>query len=169
MDKFKYEIRRIGVFSVVKTLFLLGGFSGFALGFVHWVLLRMIWWVGINTPVEPGLFSQPEAEELLGDLVGAVGILFPLFGALAGAAFGVVAGFLLTGLYNLGARIWGGLELELKAASPSAQPVLFVPARPGEPTPLPGGTDSEAAAEPETKPERDDDGPPPRPSSAMYE
>jgi hypothetical protein len=167
MAKVTYEIKRIGLFSAIKTLFLLGGFSGFVLGLLQWGLVNFIWWAGQNAPIQPGLFGQPGAEELLGEALGAVGIIFPFFGAIGGAMCGVIGGFLLTGLYNLAARIWGGLELQLESSS-APQPTLPLgPTRPGEATPLP----SEGQAKPAeaTPPKRDDNSPPSRPSAAMFE
>jgi hypothetical protein len=168
MAKITYEVKRIGVFSVVKTLFLLGGFSGFVFGLLEWGMVNFIWWAGQNAPVQPGLFGQPGAEELLGDAIGVVGIILPFIGAIGGAVSGVIGGFVLTGLYNLGARIWGGFEVQLESSSSAPDQALPLgPSRPGEATPLPGEGPA-GPAEP-SPPKRDDNGPPSRPSAAMFE
>jgi hypothetical protein len=165
MDKTKYEVKRVAVFSAAKTFFLIGGFTGFLMGFVHWAFLRMLWWAGTNSPLQSGLLDQPEVAEMLGGIVGAAGLILPFVGAMGGAVIGAVAAILLSAIYNLGSRVWGGLEVELAATAQTAKPVLMAPARPGEATPLPGSS-------PETMPpppKRDDNEPPARPSSAMFE
>ena len=169
MEKTKYEVKRVAVFSAVKTLFLLGGFSGFVLGLLQWVVLRMIWWVGLNAPFQPGLLDQPEVQDMFGEIVGTAGLILPFAGAMAGAVVGVVAAILLSAVYNLGARIWGGLELHLTTTAPASKAVLLSPARPGEATPLPGGVVSRESGTPSPDTRRDDNEPPNRPSAAMFE
>ena len=169
MERTKYEVKRIAVFSAVKTLFLLGGCSGFIAGLLQWVLLRMIWWAGFNAMLQPGLLDRPEIEDMLGGIVGAAGLILPFFGALAGAVIGVVAAILLSAVYNLGARIWGGLELDLAATAQVTKSILLSPARPGEATPLPGGPAMRETSSPPAEPRRDDSLPEDRPPAAMFE
>lgn len=170
MDKTKYEIKRVGVFSAAKTCFLMGGFSGFLTGLFYWLIFRMIWWAGMNSPLRSGLLDQPGMEDALSGLVGFAGLILPFFGAIGGAVSGVVGAVLLTAVYNLGARIWGGLEMELVATAPAAKTVLLAPARPGEATPLPGGGSTpEPFRPPPLPPKNNDNEPPDRPSAAMFE
>jgi hypothetical protein len=75
---------------------------------------------------------------------------------------------LLAAVYNTGARIWGGLELELSATVQAAKPVLLAPARAGEATPLPGSANTPEAS-PSPTPVPDRNAPPDRPSAAMFE
>ena len=169
MEKTKHEVKRIAVFSAVKTLFLLGGCSGFLLGLAHWVLLRAVWRAGLNAVLQPGLLDQPEIEDMLGGVVGAAGLIFPFIGAMVGAVTGVVAAIVLSIVYNFGARLWGGLELDLAASTPMTKPVLLSPTRPGEATPLPGGPATRETSSPPTVPSRDDNPPTERPPAAMFE
>jgi hypothetical protein len=168
MEKTKYEVKRVAVFSAVKTFFLLGGFAGFFMGFMQWVLLRLIWSAGVNAPLQSGLFDLPEFADTLGGIVGAAGLILPFLGAMGGAVTGAVGALLLSAVYNTGARIWGGLELELSTTVQIAKPVLLAPARPGEVTPLPGGP-STPESSPSPAPMRDHNAPPDRPSAAMFE
>ena len=169
MEKTKYEIKRVAVFSAVKTCFLIGGFSGFVMGFLQWAFLRMIWWAGMNAPMQSGLLDQPDVADMLNGMVGAAGLILPFFGAMGGAIIGVIGAVLFSAIYNLGARIWGGLELELAATVQSAKPVLLAPARPGEATPLPGAGGAPEAVPPPPPPKRGENEPPDRPSAAMFE
>lgn len=166
MEKTKYEIKRVGVFSAAKTFFLIGGFSGFLTGLFYWFIFRMIWWAGMNSPLQSGIMDQPGVADAVSGFVGFAGLILPLFGAIGGAVSGVVGSVLLTAIYNLGARIWGGLELELASTAPVAKPVLMAPARPGEATPLPGSGAPPVPAPPSP---RNDNEPPDRPSAAMFE
>lgn len=168
MEKAKYEIKRIGVFSAVKTYFLLGGFAGFLLGLVQWAFLRSIWWAIVDSQFQSGIVDQPAVAEALNGFMGVAGLILPFFDAILGAVLGVVGAFMLSAMYNLGARIWGGLEFELAPTSTAAQTVLLAPARPGEATPLPG-TVSPSEPAPPPPPRRDDNEPPDRPSAAMFE
>ena len=63
MERTRYEVRRIGVFSAVKTLFLLGGFTGFLIGLVQWAFVGLIWWAGSN--LSAGIDLQ--GQSTLGD------------------------------------------------------------------------------------------------------
>ncbi|GAB4326237.1 MAG: hypothetical protein Kow0074_20570 [Candidatus Zixiibacteriota bacterium] len=179
MTKPRYELKRIGLFSAIKTMFLLGGFGGFLLGMVQWAALWVMYGVIRNVPETAGLPQALELEMLLGAIGGAGGIFFPLSGGFVGSIVGVVGAFLLGGLYNTAARIWGGLEFEwdeVRTANVVTAPIP-APARAGEPTPLPGTAQAEERTPPEPPPDAgdrrdddDDDGDPPRrPSSSMYE
>jgi len=108
----KHELKRIGVFSLVKTLFLVGGISGFVIGVLEWILIGLIFWVSRNAPIDPGLFDQSGMGDLVGAGIGAMGFFLPIIGAIGGAVGGVVFGFILGAVYNLSARLWGGIELE---------------------------------------------------------
>ena len=168
MEKTRYEMKRVAIFSAVKTFFLLGGFAGFVMGFMHWAMLRLIWWAGVNAPFQSGILGQPEVADMLGGIVGAAGLILPFLGAMGGAVTGAVGAMLLAAVYNTGARIWGGLELELSPTSQAAKPVLLTPARPGEATPLPTSA-STPEASPSPTPVPDRNAPPDRPSAAMFE
>lgn len=169
MERTKYEVKRIAVFSAVKTFFLLGGCSGFISGLIQWLVLSLIWRAGFNSMLQPGLLDQPGIEDTLGGIVGAAGLILPFFGAMAGAVIGVVAALLLSAVYNLGARIWGGLELDLAVPALMTTPVLLKPVRPGEATPLPGGPAVREPVPPPQEPGRNDKLPDERPPAAMFE
>lgn len=184
MTQPRYELKRIGLFSAIKTLFLLGGLGGFLLGLVQWAALWVMYGVIRGMP-ETGAFPRAfELEMLLGSIGGAGGIIFPVSGGFIGSIVGVIAAVLLGGLYNLAARMWGGLEFEweeVKSSTVAMAPVQ-APAKPGEATPLPSAAQSvdppgatgpsQPDAESETRPDDDDDDNGEsykRPSSPRYE
>lgn len=134
----RLELKRIGIFSAVKTMFVLGGVSGFLLGIVQWLLLMFVQQATMSMPSELSGFEQEAFAELLGAGMGALGLLLPLFGGFIGAIGGIFFGAILGMVYNLSARLWGGLEYEHEEVRPSAAAVIL-PSSPsrGEPTPLP--------------------------------
>ncbi len=166
MDKPRYEIRRIGVFSATKTLFLLGGFSGFLLGLVQWAFMGLIWSVTRDLPAGLDLQGRSALSDFMGDAMVNLAMFFPIFGGFMGAIGGAIMGFFLSWLYNLSVRFWGGLELEWETVQAT---VAVVPTShaPGEQTPLP--VMRVPSPPPTSEPE-----PPPgvqenRPPSSMYE
>lgn len=167
MDKPRYEIRRIGVFSATKTLFLLGGFTGFLLGLVQWAFLGLIWSVSRDLPAGLDLQGRAGFDDLLGGAIGAVSMFLPIMGGFMGAIGGAIMGFLLSWLYNLSVRFWGGLELEWETIQ-TVMSVVPTPRAPGEQTPLPqirSASPLPPPSEPLVIPGEEDKHPP----TAMYE
>ena len=167
MEKTRYEVRRVGVFSAVKTLFLLGGFTGFLMGLVQWAFMGLIWWAGRNLPSGFDLQGQSGLEDMLGGAIGTIAMFFPIMGAFMGAICGAVLGFFLALIYNLSVRFWGGLELEWELVQ-SVSPTVPLPRASGEQTPLPI---TRAVPPPSAPPAPESNADPSerRPSSSMYE
>ena len=136
MERTRYEVRRIGVFSAVKTLFLLGGFTGFLIGLVQWAFVGLIWWAGSNLSAGIDLQGQSALGDLLGGAIESIAMFFPILGGFMGAVGGAVLGFFLALVYNLSVRFWGGLEFEWEEVQPVSVPVPL-PHTSGEQTPLP--------------------------------
>ena len=118
METKKRELKRIGVFAAVKTLFLVGGVGGLLCGIIQWMILSMVIWSGSRAGLQPGDFI-PGLDQALGTGIGFLGVILPAFGAVAGAVGSVLFGFILTGAYNMGARFWGGLEFEIAEPVPA--------------------------------------------------
>jgi hypothetical protein len=161
----KIELKRIGVFSGVKTLFVLGGVAGFLIGLMEWMLLAMI--SGATGDLSSGLngLDQTGLSDLIAGGIGALGLFLPLFSAFAGAVGGVVFGTILIGCYNVISRVIGGVEVEWSEVETQAH-ASFAPSRsssPGAATPLPSSMPSPTppTTPPTSEPER-------RPP-AMYE
>ena len=167
MDKTRFEVRRIAVFSAVKTLFLLGGFTGFLMGLVQWAFMGLIFWAQSNLPSGFDLQRQSGLEDMLGGAIGTISMFFPVVGAFTGAVGGAILGFFLALVYNLGVRFWGGLEFEWEAVEAVTQ-ARPIPRAPGEQTPLPI---TRAVPQP-PRPQESDSGKDTserRPSGSMYE
>lgn len=161
----KVEIKRIGLFSAIKTMFVLGGVGGFLLGIVQWMLLLLIQRAGESLPGGLSGFDQPGMSELLDAGIGVLGLALPMFGGFAGAVLGVVFAGILGGFYNIAARLWGGLEIEAGEVGTvqSSTASMPRPSSPGQVTPLPRAGVQPPVVTPE--PRSDSERRPP----AMYE
>ncbi len=155
----KIELKRIGVFSGVKTLFVLGGVAGFLIGIVEWMVLAMV--SSATGDLSSGLngLDQTGLSDLVAGSVGALGLFLPLFSAFAGAVGGVLFGTVLIGCYNLVSRVIGGVEVEWSEVPTQGHPTM-APSRSvasgGTATPLPNPTPSPMPPPnpPKSEPER---------------
>jgi hypothetical protein len=160
----KTEVKRIGIFSAVKTMFLVGGVAGFLMGLLQWFFLMMLQRAGDALPGGMYGFDQPGMSELLDAGIGALGLILPFFGGFAGAIGGVFMAVILGGVYNIAARLWGGLEVETREVESPAAPVsLAHPSAPGQATPLPRADAMTQVPTPQTRPDSE------RRPPAMYE
>lgn len=161
----KIEIKRIGLFSAVKTMFVLGGIGGFLLGIILWMMLLMLQRAGESMPADLYGLNQPGVSELLDAGIGALGFMLPFFGGFAGAVAGFFFAAILGGVYNLAARLWGGLEIETADLEANAQTNTGMPrpVAPGQATPLPRPGALPPVVTPEPRPDSE------RRPPAMYE
>ncbi len=161
----KTEIKRIGLFSAIKTMFVVGGVGGFLLGIIQWMFLLMVQRAGESLPGGLSGFDQPGMSELLDAGIGALGLILPFFGGFAGAIAGVFFAVILGGVYNVAARLWGGLEIETSEITVTLTPAIPTrPSMPGQATPLPqAGAVPQAPSSIEPRSESE------RRSSSMYE
>lgn len=99
----KVEVKRVGVVSVFKIYLILGVILGIILGLLLIPILPM----APTTPaVRPG--GYPTGLLPLGGLVGGIllGILYGIVASIAGVIGAI--------LYNLAAKVVGGIELDLE-------------------------------------------------------
>jgi hypothetical protein len=120
-------------------MFVVGGVGGFLLGVLQWLLLMMLQRAGDAFPTGMYGFDQPGMSELLDAGIGALGLILPFFGGFAGAIGGVFLAVILGGVYNIAARLWGGLEIETGEIGVKPTPSIPMnrPSMPGQATPLP--------------------------------
>ena len=125
----KYEMKRVGIFSVVKISFVLGGAAGFLGGFIAGLIFMMF---------ASFLSSMPMPSDMgdFGGMAEGLGIVtlfmapfvYGFFGSVFGAIYGLIAG----GVYNLAARLIGGLEWEMAPAEGAIPPTATPPPPPPE-------------------------------------
>lgn len=104
-----YEIKRIDVWSVVKIAFILYGIFGLIFGLFYAVILAML----------GGIISQfgelgGEFGQMSGLFTGAIGIVTALFMALFYAVIGAVFTAIFVWLYNVFAKLAGGITFHLE-------------------------------------------------------
>ena len=139
----RYELKAIGIWSFVKVFF----FFNLVLGFLGGLLVAAF--SGLLMAAAGGLPGYD--PDLFGGSAGpssAFLIALPFFYSIAGAVFGTVFGAVGAGIYNLLAKLLGGLELtldrvELVPAPPRYPAPYPSPAPPAEPTaPRPPAVDN---------------------------
>lgn len=103
-----YEIKKIDVWSVVKIAFIINGIFGLIFGLFYAVILTML----------GGFLSQfgefGEFGEMTGFFTGAVGILMAFFMALFYAVLGAIFTAIFVWLYNVLAKLTGGIRFNLE-------------------------------------------------------
>jgi hypothetical protein len=105
-----YEIKKIDVWSVVKIAFILYGIFGLIFGLFYAVILTML----------GGIISQfgelgGEFGQMTGFFTGAVGIVMAFFMALFYAVIGAIFTAIFIWLYNVLAKLTGGIRFNLEA------------------------------------------------------
>ena len=106
----KYEIKHIEVWSVVKIAFLICGVMGFIFGLFYAIFLSIIG--GILDMVGGGEF-----EEISGLFTGLFGFFMVFFLAFTYAVVGSIMAAIIDWLFNLFARIVGGVKITLESES----------------------------------------------------
>jgi len=158
----RYEIKSIGIWAFIKISFFLSLVIGFIFGLFYAAFFSMILAVGSAGPY--GDIADFPFEP------GAVGpvllIILPIGFAIGGAVINTLLGVISIVVYNLIARLTGGLEFELQSVT-SAAPVSGVPTLPPpQPEPQrfapPPPPPSPAVAPPEPE------GPPASPPSSAW-
>ena len=104
-----YEIKKIDVWSVVKIAFILYGIFGLIAGLFYAVMLTLL----------GGIISQlgqlgGEFGDMTGFFTGAVGIVTAFFMALFYAVIGSIFTAIFIWLYNVLAKLTGGIRFHLE-------------------------------------------------------
>jgi hypothetical protein len=105
-----YELRKCDIWSVMKIAFLMCGVTGFILGLFYAILLTIIG--GILDMIWGGRF-----EEISGLFSGLFGFFMAFALAFTYAVLGSIMAAILAWLYNLFARLVGGIRLTLEPVS----------------------------------------------------
>ncbi len=121
----RYEIKAIGFWPFIKVSFFFNLIVGFLFGLLYALMLSVIMTIAgqlSNFPIE-GLGI--DIEELS---IGGLVVIIPIMFALLGAVFYTLIGIVLIAIYNMIARLVGGLELDLKAVTAEPHPTPAPPA-----------------------------------------
>lgn len=169
----RYELKSIRIWSFTKVSFFVNLVVGFVLGLMYAMMLPILL-AGMSE--FGGFFGQSfDPSEVS---IGVMLISMPIMGAMFAAVFHTLIGIVLIAMYNLVARLVGGLEMrfepsETKPVSQVARPITahtaphkaplamaprndsaHVAATPPPPPPVPGV--SPTSPEPVAPPEPDD-------------
>lgn len=129
----RYELKSIGVWSVIKISFFFNLIGGLIFGLIYGIMMSFMLAVMDQFPGLMGAGIDPD------DLsAGLLIVGFPVMFSVLGAIFGTLMSMILTGLYNVLARVIGGLEFNFAAIEPAVpvqpQPYREEPVRPNQPT-----------------------------------
>jgi hypothetical protein len=110
----RHEVQRVEPRSVMRVGFLVGLLGGFVFGLFEVLLLRALSAGG------GGAMLPPEAQGLVN--TGGGGLMFvALVTGLVLSLICALAGGLTAIFYNLGARLFGGIELSLSGPPPESK------------------------------------------------
>lgn len=131
----RYELRTIGIWSFTKVAFFFNLVAGFVFGLFYALFLGFIIAVmsslGNILPIDPAAFQSDDLS------IGFMVILLPMFFAIVGAIVYTILGIIAVSLYNLIARLMGGIEFELHSvelAVVGAGNTQSLPSAPANPT-----------------------------------
>jgi len=139
----RYELKSIGIWSVLKVSFFINLLVGFLYGLVNAIVF------GLIMAVAPGLPFGELSAELSGASFAFTLIVFPFIGAIGGAIFLTLFCVVFCAIYNLLVKLIGGYEFELETVESMRPDSLQVStatehassARPVPPPPPPRPTD----------------------------
>jgi hypothetical protein len=120
-----YEIKKIDVWSVVKIAFILYAILGLIIGLFYAVILTMLGGIISQLGELGGEFGQ-----MTGFFTGAVGIVMAFFMALFYAVIGAIFTAIFVWLYNILAKLTGGIRFNLEGEKIAA--VAVAPAEQSE-------------------------------------
>lgn len=127
----RYELRSIGIWSFVKVAFFVNLVAGFVSGILYALFFGAMMAAMSQLPQFGGAL-----EPMNGIGTGVMLVLFPIMGAFSAAFFGTLFGLLFVIVYNLTARLIGGLELNFQLERTEVAPEPRSP-RPESGTPQP--------------------------------
>jgi uncharacterized BrkB/YihY/UPF0761 family membrane protein len=123
-----YEVKRLNIWSVAKVSFVLGAVFGFLAGLILWMFAGML--------SQLPLYDYG-VEEGTGGL-GGFGAMLPFLLAIFYGVAAMLFNAMMAGIYNLLARMVGGIECTL--AAPPADSAMIAPMQmppPASPNPPP--------------------------------
>ncbi len=124
----KFELKRIAVWPAVKISFLVNLVLGFIIGIFYAFFLALL--MALPTAMADPNFAPFSA------ISGAILVLVPFLFAFGGAVMYTIAVFIFVIVYNLFAKIAGGMEFEyvqLAEIKPVATPAVLTSTAPAAP------------------------------------
>ncbi|UCD17130.1 MAG: DUF3566 domain-containing protein [Candidatus Zixiibacteriota bacterium] len=134
----KFELHSIGYWSLIKISFIINLIVGLCVGFFFAIFVSAIMSVASQFG---GMGGMPMFEEELPS-IGILIIMYPFLFGFGGAIFNTILFVIIALVYNIAAKLLGGIEVELKQVDfqpvpqMAAQPSAYY-ARPPQPPPQP--------------------------------
>lgn len=116
----QYEVRSIGFLSAFKILFVVNLVLGFVMGIFYAIMLSAILSIGAGAPLAAYEFGLPSDIP-----IAMFFIVLPFMFALGGAVIGTIIGLVAVVIYNIVARLIGGLEFDLRASEEEVAPPSY--------------------------------------------
>jgi predicted DNA repair protein MutK len=131
----KMAIKRLGVLSVAKMLSIIYGMVGLITGVLYGLGIMFL-----GATMLSGSSSSRGVNEAAGGFI-VVGLVTMVVTPIMTAIFGFIGGAILAFIYNLAAKMAGGIEMELENAGQqySAQPPYYGQQQQQPPPPQWGG------------------------------
>jgi hypothetical protein len=130
----KFELKSIGYWSLIKISFVVNLIAGFVAGIFFALFIGFIFSFASRMG---GLGGMPLFEEGMPP-IGLIMMMYPFILGFGGAIINTIMFLIVAFVYNVAAKMIGGLELEFKqlpvALSPS-QPAGYYSVPPSYPTP----------------------------------
>lgn len=105
----RYEMKTIAIWPFIKVMFFFNAVIGFIFGLFYALFMGLIMSVTSSSP-----FAQEAPFDFGGASIGALVIILPIVFAIGGAIFYTLFGVIMVFIYNLIARLAGGLEFDLQ-------------------------------------------------------
>jgi len=113
----KFELKKIGYWPATKVMFIVNLIMGFIGGFFFAIFMGIMVTVMGRLGTASPYFSQD--MESIG--IGMMLIIYPIFFAFFGAFFYTLLGLIAIFIYNMTARLLGGLEFDFAEIVPKPQ------------------------------------------------
>ncbi|MFH1686098.1 MAG: DUF3566 domain-containing protein [bacterium] len=114
----RYQVKAIGVWSFTKLAFVVNLAVGFLFGIAYALFLIPMMALMANMPGFSGSGLDTDMAPL-----GLLIVIIPIMSAMGSAVFGTLGGVVMVLVYNLAAKMLGGLEVTFEPiADPSAMP-----------------------------------------------
>jgi len=134
----RYELKTIGIWALIKVSFFFNLIVGFIAGLLYGMLFSFFMAVMANLPFARS--DMPDMEMPVGLMI----VIMPFIFAIGSAIFHTMILLVMAFIYNLIAKLTGGMEFELSPVTvapvppPAAQPMTgYTSAPPPQTTPPP--------------------------------
>ncbi|MBN1212669.1 MAG: DUF3566 domain-containing protein, partial [candidate division Zixibacteria bacterium] len=129
----RYELKSIGIWALIKVSFFFNLIVGFLAGLLYGMMFSFFMAVFANLP-----FARNEIPDLEMP-VGAMMVILPFICAIGAAVFHTLIFIVMAFIYNIIAKLTGGMEFELNPVTvapvppPPAQPITGYTSAPPPP------------------------------------